>query len=81
MATIISLSELPVGKIGTITNISSTAPMSRRLMDLGFIPGTTVLTVSKAPMGDPITFEIKGYQLGLRKTESSIINVEANLDE
>ena len=81
MATIISLSELPVGKIGTITKISSTSPMSRRLMDLGFIPGTIVRTISKAPLGDPITFEVKGYQLGLRKTESGIINVEANLDE
>ena len=29
-------------------------------------------------MGDPTTFEIRGYQLGLRRSESEIIEVEIN---
>ena len=51
---------------------------SQRLLDLGFVPGTPVTAIKRAPMGDPTTFEIRGYQLGLRRSESEAIEVEIN---
>ncbi len=72
----ISLAELPEGKSGTITSIDTKSPTAQRLLDLGFVPGTTIKAMKRAPMGDPTTFEIRGYQLGLRRSESEIVEVE-----
>ncbi len=72
----ISLAELPEGKTGVITSIDTTSATSQRLLDLGFVPGTPIKAIKRAPMGDPTTFEIRGYQLGLRRSESEIVEVE-----
>ncbi len=72
----ISLAELPEGKTGVITSIDTTSPTAQRLLDLGFVPGTQIKAMKRAPMGDPTTFEIRGYQLGLRRSESEIVEVE-----
>lgn len=80
MATAMCLSDLPIGKTGIIKQINTTSPIARRLMDLGFIPGTNVRAITKSPLGDPTTFEVRGYQMGLRKSESGIIKVEVAPD-
>lgn len=72
----ISLAELPEGKTGVITAIDTQSPTAQRLLDLGFVPGTPIKAMKRAPMGDPTTFEIRGYQLGLRRSESEIVEVE-----
>ncbi len=72
----ISLAELPEGKTGVITSIDTTSATAQRLLDLGFVPGTPIKAMKRAPMGDPTTFEIRGYQLGLRRSESEIVEVE-----
>ncbi len=76
----LSLSDLPEGKSGTIRDIDSQSPTSQRLLDLGFVPGTMIRAIKKAPMGDPTTFEIRGYQVGLRRSESSLIRIELTAD-
>ena len=72
----ISLADLPEGKTGVITSIDTTSATAQRLLDLGFVPGTPIKAMKRAPMGDPTTFEIRGYQLGLRRSESEIVEVE-----
>ena len=75
-----SLADLPEGSIGTIRDIDALSPTARRLLDMGFVPGTLIRAIKRAPMGDPTTYEIRGYQVGLRRSESSLINVEINPD-
>ena len=72
----ISLAELPEGESGIITSIDTKSATAQRLLDLGFVPGTPIKAMKRAPMGDPTTFEIRGYQLGLRRSESEIVEVE-----
>jgi ferrous iron transport protein A len=79
--TTFSLAELPAGSSGTIRDIDTTSPTSQRLMDLGFVPGTPIRAVQEAPLGDPTTFQIRGYQVGLRKTEADLINIDLTPDE
>jgi ferrous iron transport protein A len=79
--TTVSLSELPTGSSGTIRDIDTTSSTSQRLLDLGFVPGTPIRAIQKAPLGDPTTFQIRGYQVGLRKSEADLINIELNSDE
>ena len=41
--------------------------MGRRLMELGFIPGTTVVAALSAPGGDPRVFRVDGSEIALRR--------------
>ena len=78
--TTVSLSDLPEGSTATIRDIDASSPTSQRLLDMGFVPGTPIRAVKRAPMGDPTTFEIRGYQVGLRRSESGLIDVEIKPD-
>lgn len=72
----IYLADLPEGKSGTICGVDTKSATAQRLLDLGFVPGTPVKAIKRAPMGDPTTFEIRGYQLGLRRSEAEAVEVE-----
>jgi ferrous iron transport protein A len=40
---------------------------ARRLMELGFIPGTRVVAAGSAPGGDPRVFQVDGSEIALRR--------------
>ncbi len=42
---------------------------------MGFVKGKTVTVVKKAPLRDPIEYKIMGYDVSLRKSEASLIDV------
>jgi len=46
-----------------------------RLLEMGLIPGTTITLVGKAPLGDPLEYELRGYRLSLRKTEAQRVAI------
>lgn len=69
------LSELPIGSSAKIQDLRARDKQRRRLLDLGFIPGTTVMAKRKSPSGDPIAYLIRGTLLALRKEETDLITV------
>jgi len=56
---------------------ASGSPASRRLLDLGVLPGTAIRVIRRAPLGDPVVYELRGYRLCLRRTETAHIFVRA----
>jgi len=48
----------------------------RRLQDLGFVPGTPLVIRRRAPLGDPVEIEIRGYRLCLRLAQLDTLHVE-----
>lgn len=48
----------------------------RRLQDLGFVPGTPLVIRRRAPLGDPVEIEIRGYRLCLRLAQLDTLRVE-----
>ncbi|MDN5309095.1 MAG: ferrous iron transport protein [Methanolobus sp.] len=48
----------------------------KRILDMGLTPGTRVDVIRRAPLGDPVEFKLKGYNLSLRKKEAEIVLVE-----
>jgi ferrous iron transport protein A len=70
------LADLPVGESGVILSIDLTTAIGRRLGDLGFLPGTDVRVLSRAPLGDPTVYELRGTRLCLRRSEASRIEVQ-----
>ncbi|OIP26270.1 hypothetical protein AUK22_06975 [bacterium CG2_30_54_10] len=73
------LDELKDGQTATISAIDASAPTGRRLLDLGFVPGTPIKALGRAPMGDPATFLVRGYRISLRQAESRLIGIGFDL--
>lgn len=70
------LSELEPGEKGIIVKVQGSGALRRRLLDMGLIRGTEIEMVRKSPLGDPLEFLVKGYNLSLRKKECENVYVE-----
>ena len=70
------LSVLKPGEVGLIGDVlSSHRELKFRVLSLGLVKGTEVKVINIAPFGDPITIEVRGSQISLRKNEASIIKL------
>ena len=48
---------------------------SQKLLEMGFLPGSSVTFNFSAPLGDPICVTVSGLDLSLRITEASTISI------
>ncbi|NMA02873.1 MAG: ferrous iron transport protein A [Clostridia bacterium] len=69
------LSEMPIGTVGTVIENGLTGLTKRRLMDLGFIPGSKIEVLRKSPAGDPTAYYVRGTIIALRNNEASHISI------
>ncbi len=69
------LSSLGTGKRGIIQHFSKDE-ISIKLMEMGCVPGELVRVEQVAPLGDPISVSVAGYNLSLRLSEAEQIFVE-----
>jgi len=70
------LSELKPKQKGSVVKVGATGAVKRRIMDMGLVHGAEVEVVRVAPLGDPIEFTVKGYNLSLRQSEAKAIEIE-----
>jgi ferrous iron transport protein A len=68
------LSDLHPGEKGVITEFKD-SDISLKLMEMGCVPGETIILHQVAPLGDPVSVTIAGYQLSLRIDEAETILV------
>lgn len=76
VVTPISLADLRPGAVARVAAVDAGSRIGRRLLDLGFVPGTGVAVVRRAPLGDPVEYELRGYRVCLRRSEAMRIQVE-----
>ena len=70
------LSELKIGEKGKVVFINCfDNELKRRMLDMGITKGVVVQIKKKAPFGDPVGIELRGYELCLRKKDLSCIEV------
>ena len=69
------LSDVSLGKRVTISSFENDE-IFLNLMEMGLGPGDTVIIEQIAPLGDPISLSVAGYQLSLRINEAAKIWVE-----
>lgn len=67
-----NLSQLVAGEAGVIKEFTD-IEMSVKLMEMGCLPGESIVVERIAPLGDPMAITVSGYQLSLRKREASTI--------
>lgn len=71
----IKLSDVAVGKTVIVRSIEKDE-IFLKLMEMGCVPGEKIMVDQIAPLGDPISIRIAGYQLSLRINEAQNILVE-----
>lgn len=71
-----TLRELPIGKQATITTVGGEGALRQHFLDMGVIPGTDIVLIKYAPLGDPMEFMLHGYELTLRLADAEKIEIE-----
>ncbi|HNU07888.1 MAG TPA: FeoA domain-containing protein [Pyrinomonadaceae bacterium] len=71
------LSELEIGSQAKVVRVTGDDAVSKRLMEMGVVPGVVVRVVKTAPFGDPIQIRLRGYSLAIRRNEADTIEVIA----
>lgn len=69
------LSELAPGKKAVIIALED-QELVLKLMEMGFLEGEDIVVEQIAPLGDPISVMVSGYQVSLRINEAESILVE-----
>lgn len=70
-----TLRELEAGKNANVVAVKGNSAISKRLMEMGIVPGVTIKMIKTAPFGDPIEIRIRGYSLAVRRSEAETIEI------
>ncbi len=70
-----TLANLEIGAEARVTKINGNNAVTKRLMEMGVVPGVSVKIIKSAPFGDPIQVLVRGYNLAMRKSEADAIEV------
>ncbi|MEL6180062.1 MAG: FeoA family protein [Myxococcota bacterium] len=70
-----ALSALKEQEQGVVSRLEFPEPMRRRMLALGFVPGSMVRVNRTAPLGDPVQYEVRGSIICLRRSEAQHIHV------
>jgi Fe2+ transport system protein FeoA len=70
-----SLLEVPLSKAVVVEEVAGDRAFRRRIMEMGLVPGTEVRVVAVAPLGDPLTLDLRASRLSIRKREAALVRV------
>ncbi len=69
------LDSMNKGQKVQIIKIHTTGKLMHKLLDMGFINGSSIEIVREAPLFDPMELKIHNYNISLRKSEARLIEV------
>lgn len=72
-----SLAGLAIGAEAKVLAINGNTPVTKRLMEMGVVPGVSVRVVKTALFGCPMEIRVRGYNLALRRAEAESIEVSS----
>jgi ferrous iron transport protein A len=70
------LSKMSPGQKGRVVGYTKDTPISRRLTELGLVPGREIRYMRSAPLRDPMQIQVGSSSLTLRHTEADLVTVE-----
>ncbi len=70
-----TLVSVPIGGDAKVVAVKGSSRITRRLLEMGVIPGVEVHVIKTAPFGDPIEVRLRGYNLAMRRSEAEAIEV------
>lgn len=75
----ITLDTLPNGAEVRVLEVVNNGAISRRLMEMGIIPGVKLRVIKSALFGCPIEIRVRGYNLAIRRNEAKAILVTTDI--
>ncbi len=66
-----TLVDLGQGEEAYLDRIDLPEADTRRLMELGFLPGTLITVARRSPFGDPRVYRVDGSEVALRRETAS----------
>ncbi len=69
------LSDLHTGERGVIVKVTGHGGFRKRIVEMGFVKGQLVEVLLNAPLQDPVKYKIMGYEVSLRRSEASLIEI------
>ena len=72
-----TLDTLKDGQTATVVGLDHESGVAARLMEMGLFEGVQVTLLRRAPLGDPIEFQLGDYRLSLRREEARQVRVQA----
>lgn len=72
------LTHLPQGEDAVVCGLSPACrgAMRRRLMDLGFVPGSRISVDMPSPLGNPTAYIVRGATIALRRDQARYILIQ-----
>jgi len=70
-----NLADLKNGDRAIILKVKGRGAFRKRIMEMGFIAGKQVIVIKNAPLRDPVEYNVMGYNISLRRSEASLIEV------
>jgi Fe2+ transport system protein FeoA len=74
-----TLVDLRKGDAAILEQIDLPTEDARRLMELGFVPGTRITAGFSAPGGDPRVFQVDGSEIALRSDTARCLKVRKSV--
>ena len=71
-----SILDLSPGDFATVTALSQTAAQAPTLVLHGFVPGTRIQMVRRAPFGDPLIIRLRGVEVAMRAQDAEALSIE-----
>ncbi len=71
------IKDLKIGDKAVVAGFDEGSEEYRnKVLAMGVSKNAEITLTKKAPLGDPVEIEVRGYRLTLRKEEAAIINLE-----
>ena len=77
MAKVIPLISAEPNKLYRITEVTGEDNQHRRVVDMGFTPGSELFVAGVAPFGGTILVSLRGFSVALRESAAETIKVTA----
>ncbi len=71
-----TLSDLKTGDSALVSKVGGNGGLRQHFLDMGIIPGTVITKIKTAPMGDPVEYDVNGYELTMRLDDAGKIDVD-----
>ncbi len=70
-----TLAGLSIGETAVVKEVRGESPITKRLMEMGIIPGVSIEVIKTAPFGSPIQVRLRGYNLAIRRNEAEFVEI------